>query len=180
MVRVTSSGPVTPSMDAEPDTVTTSVGSGTSSLTSLIVTVPVLAVAFAAKRSSRFVLSSKSSSVAGATGLADTVTVKAVAEAGDTVADTVTAPASGSLRCSVTSSAPPLHRRRSAVGAAPRPIGGAPDRDRVVGVELQRLIAGGMVSDPDAVAPDRSARVDEPPLCPSVVGPVGQAGADRP
>ena len=110
MVRVTSSGSVTPAMDAEPDTVTTWVGSGSPSSTGAIVTVLVLAVAFASKLSTVLALSEKSSSVAGATGLADTVTVKAVAEAGDTVAVTVTGPASSatspsaSLRCSVTSS----------------------------------------------------------------------------
>ena len=70
MVRVMSSGSVMPSPDTVPDTVTRSCGSGTSgsaglSAIILIVTVPVLAVAFAANRSVRFELSLKSSSCAG-------------------------------------------------------------------------------------------------------------------
>ena len=108
MVRVTSSGSGMAAFDTAPDTRTTSVGSATSSSTVLIVTVPVLAVAFAAKRSTRLALSSKSSSVAGATGVAEIVTVKATGEAGDTVAVTVTGVAfsrsPSSLSCSVTSS----------------------------------------------------------------------------
>ena len=108
MVNVTSSGFGMAGFDTTPDTVTTSFGSGSSSPTGLILTVPVLPVAFAAKLSVRFVLSSKSSSVAGATGLAEISTVKATGEAGEAVAVTVTARRSSwgslSLRCSVTSS----------------------------------------------------------------------------
>ena len=107
MVRVTSAGAVMAASDTAPDTVTTSFGSATSSLTKPIVTVPVLSVASAAKLSSWLVLSSKSASVAGATGLAVTVTVNAVAEAGATIAVTVTVPPSRAalftpLKCSVT------------------------------------------------------------------------------
>ena len=108
MVSVTSSGSMMAAFDTTPDTVTTSFGSGSSSLTGLILTVPVLPVAFAAKLSVRFVLSVKSSSVAGATGLAEISTVKATGEAGEVVAVTVTLSVSSrgstSLRCSVTSS----------------------------------------------------------------------------
>ena len=67
----------------------------------------MLWVAPAAKLSVRFVLSVKSSSVAGATGLAEISTVKATGVAGATVALTVIGVASSrtasSLRCSVTS-----------------------------------------------------------------------------
>ena len=104
---VTSSGSGMAAFDTAPDTRTTSSGSGTSSSTGVIVTVPVLSVASAAKCSSRFVLSLKSSAVAGATGVAEIVTVKATGEAGDTVAVTVACPFSktlSSLSCSVTSS----------------------------------------------------------------------------
>ena len=108
MVSLTSSGFGMAGFDTTPEIVTTSGGSGSSSSTGLILTVPVLPVAFAAKLSVRLVLSSKSSSVAGATGLAEISTVKATGEAGDAVAVTVTARrssrGSSSLRCSVTSS----------------------------------------------------------------------------
>ena len=108
MVRVTSSGSGMAVFDTAPDTLTTSSGSGSSSSTSPILTTPVLLVASAAKLSTRFELSLKSASVAGATGLADTVTVKATGEAGDTFAVTGIHPAfsrgSSALRCSVTSS----------------------------------------------------------------------------
>ena len=75
MVNVTSSGSGMAAFDTAPETLTTSFGSRSSSSTIRIVTVPVLSVAFRAKLSTRFVLSSKSSTVAGATGLAETVTV---------------------------------------------------------------------------------------------------------
>ena len=108
MVSVTSSGSGMAAFDTAPDTLTTSCGSETSSSTSLIVTVPVLRVAFAAKRSTRFVLSAKSPAVAGATGVAEIVTVKATGGAGDTVAVTVTGCSDSKTRsllsCSVTSS----------------------------------------------------------------------------
>ena len=108
MVRVTSSGSGMAAFDTAPDTLTTSSGSGSSSSTGPILTTPVLSVAFAAKLSTWFELSLKSSSVAGSTGSADTVTVKGTGEAGDTVAVTVIHPAfsrgSSLLRCSVTSS----------------------------------------------------------------------------
>ena len=107
MVSVTSSGFGMAGFDTTPEIVTTPGGSGSSSSTGRIVTSPVLSVAFAVKTSSRAGLSSKSSSVIGAIGVAEISTVKGTGVAGDTVAVTVIGVASSrtasSLRCSVTS-----------------------------------------------------------------------------
>ena len=125
MVSVTSSGFGMAGFDTTPDTVTTSGSSGSSSSTGRIVTVPVLPVAPAAKLSVRLVLSSNSSAVAGATGLAEISTVKGTGEAGDAVAVTVIGVASSraasSLRCSVTSSPGGISCAWAVVGRASAP-----------------------------------------------------------
>ena len=75
-----------------PETVTVLSAASTSLSTPVIVTEPVLVVAFSAKLSTWFALRRKSAATAGATAAAATVTVKAAAEAGDTVAETVLTP----------------------------------------------------------------------------------------
>ena len=91
-VSVRFAGAVTPVADTVPETVTVLSAASTSLSTPVIVTVPVLVVAFSAKLRTRFALRRKSAATAGDTAAAATVTVKAAAEAGDTVAVTVLTP----------------------------------------------------------------------------------------
>ncbi len=94
MVNSTSSGPATPAAPTSPDTVISRSAVSTVSSAAVTVTVPVLAVASAAKLRVVFELRLKSDAVAGLTGDAVTSTVKAVSEAGSAAAVTVAAPLS--------------------------------------------------------------------------------------
>ena len=89
IVSVTSAGAFTPVPDTAPETITVLSAAYAALSTPVIVTMPVLEVALAAKLRTLFALRLKSAATAGATGVAYTVTVNAVAEAGDTVAVTV-------------------------------------------------------------------------------------------
>ena len=91
-VSVRVAGAVTLVADTVPETVTVLSAASTSLSTPVIVTVPVLVVAFSAKLRTGFALRRKSAATAGDTAAAATVTVKAAAEAGDTVAVTVLTP----------------------------------------------------------------------------------------
>ena len=91
-VSVRFAGAVTLVADTVPETVTVLSAASTSLSTPVIVTEPVLVVAFSAKLRTWFALRRKSAATAGDTAAAATVTVKAAAEAGDTVAVTVLTP----------------------------------------------------------------------------------------
>ena len=96
-VSVRFAGAVTLVADTVPETVTVLSAASTSLSTPVIVTEPVLVVAFSAKLRTRLALRRKSAATAGDTAAAATVTVKAAAEAGDTVAVTVLTPPSSPI-----------------------------------------------------------------------------------
>ena len=90
IVRATSSGARRSApLDSSPLTWMVLSGVSTLLFTAVMVTVPVLSVALAAKLRIPLVLREKSASTAGESGAADTVTVKGVSEAVGTVAVTV-------------------------------------------------------------------------------------------
>ena len=93
ILRVASAGARTPSRDTEPETVTVLSGASSSLSTAVIVTSPLLCVA-SASNLSVVPESVKSPATAGATAAAETVTVNASGDAGDTVAVRVLAPPS--------------------------------------------------------------------------------------
>ena len=103
IIKVTSTGASAPDNDTVPDTRTILSGESTALSTAVIFTVPVLFVALAAKLSV-VPVSMKSPATAGETAPADTVTVKASGEAGETVAVTVLTPPSSLIICGVSNS----------------------------------------------------------------------------
>ena len=103
IINVTSTGASAPDNDTVPDTRTILSGESTALSTAVIVTVPVLFVALAAKLSV-VPASMKSPATAGETADVDTVTVKASDEAGETIAVTVLTPSSSLIICGVSNS----------------------------------------------------------------------------
>ena len=103
IIKVTSTGASAPDNDTVPDTLTILSGESTALSTAVIVTPPVLFVALAAKLSV-VPVSMKSPATAGETADADTVTVKASDEAGETIAVTVLTPSSSLIICGVSNS----------------------------------------------------------------------------
>ena len=91
IVSVTAAGASAPESETVPETVTVLSGASTGLSIAVIVTVPLLRVAFAAKLKV-VPSSSKSPATAGDTASANTVTVNACHEAGDAVAVTVPTP----------------------------------------------------------------------------------------
>ena len=105
IVRVTGEGGVGRApADKSPETAIVLPGSYTSLSSAVIVTVPVLSVAFAAKVRTVFVLTLKSLATAGSTAAADTVTVNGSADPSATVAVTAVDPPFSSIESGVSTS----------------------------------------------------------------------------